>query len=88
MNTMGILKYFIGFVSFSLLGGSSLAVYSGMLVEIFYPQIFSEFWGAWWVLWVTFASLLYFIRNKATHLLLKTIPVAEPDKRKMSPNIT
>jgi hypothetical protein len=64
MNAMGILKYFISFVSFSLLGGSSLGIYSGLLVEIFYPQIFTEFWGVWWVTWVTVASLLFFIKNK------------------------
>jgi len=63
MTAIGIVKCFISFASFSLLGGSSLAVYSGLLVEIFYPQIFAEFWGVWWVTWVTIASFLFFVRN-------------------------
>ena len=66
---MGIIKFIASFVSFSLLGGSSLAVYSGLVVEIFYPQIFTEFWGGWWVMWVTIASLIYFNRNKGTNPL-------------------
>jgi hypothetical protein len=69
MNPMGIIKFFASFVSFGLLGGSSLAIYSGLLVEIFYPQIFTEFWGGWWVTWVTIALILFFIRNKGTNTL-------------------
>jgi hypothetical protein len=82
MNAIGIIKFFVSFVSFSLLGGSSLAVYSGLLVEIFYPQIFTEFWGGWWVTWVTVASLSFFIRNKAINRLFKPIIVADVDKIK------
>ena len=67
---MGILKLFISFVSFSLLGGSSLAVYSGLLVEIFYPPIFAEFWGGWWVTWVAIASLVFFIRSHLKNRIL------------------
>jgi hypothetical protein len=82
MKAFGILKFFVTFVSFSLLGGSSLAVYSGLLVEIFYPQIFTEFWGIWWVTWVTYASLLFFIKNKAVNRLFKPIIVADADNIK------
>ena len=88
MNAVGTIILFFRFASFSLLGGSSLAIYSGLLVEIFYPQIFTEFWGGWWVIWVTYASLLYFIRNKGTNLLFKSISASEVGKKKMSPNMT
>ena len=85
---MGILKFLFSLASFSLLGGSSLAIYSGLLVEIFYPQIFTEYWGLWWGVWVTFASLLYFIRNKETYFLLKSIRLPESDKKNVSPMMT
>lgn len=57
MHIFIIIKFTFDLLSFGLLGGSSLAIFSGIFVELIYPKIFIEYWHVWWGGWVMGAAL-------------------------------
>ena len=51
------IKICLEIISFCILGGSSLAILSGMFVEMIYPKFFSQYWVVWWRGWLIIALI-------------------------------
>jgi hypothetical protein len=47
MYLLHILKFIFSLISFTVLVGFSLAIYSGLAIELIYPEIFNDYWTIW-----------------------------------------
>jgi hypothetical protein len=64
MYLMHILKSILSLICFAVLGGLSLAIYSGIAVELIYPGIFNSYWRIWWKGWVLIALAWFLYKSK------------------------
>jgi hypothetical protein len=63
-NLLHILKSILSLVSFAVLGGLSLAIYSGIAIELIYPEIFNDYWKIWWKGWVLIALAWFLLKSQ------------------------
>jgi hypothetical protein len=64
MYLLHILKSIFNLISFTVLGGFSLAIYSGIAIELIYPEIFNDYWRVWWRGWVFIALVWYLLKSR------------------------
>ena len=64
MYLFPILKFTPNLLSFVVLGGFSFAVYSGLAIELLYPEIINDYWEIWWKGWLFTALVWFLLKSK------------------------
>ncbi len=64
MYLIRILKFIFNLFSFIVIGGLSLAIYSGIAIELIYPEIFNDYWKIWWKGWVLIALAWFLLKSQ------------------------
>ena len=64
MYLFRLLKFVLSLLSFMVLGGFYLAIYSGIVIELIWPEIFNDYWEIWWRGWVLIALAWFLLKSK------------------------